>query len=952
MKHYILILSVFILLVACGTTHKVTDKQIEPVSKIEEQVPQLNDIIPTDKNVIIGKLDNGVKYYIRKNEKPENRAELRLVLNAGSILEDDDQQGLAHFVEHMCFNGTKHFQKQELIDFLESIGMRFGADINAYTSFDETVYMLELPTDSLELVDKGFLVLQDWAHLVSFDSVEIDKERGVILEERRLGRGAGARMRDKQLPVLLKDSKYAERLPIGKKDIFENFNHETLKKFYKEWYRPDLMAVIAVGDFDLMTTENLIQAHFSQVKPVDDPRERKLFPVPDHTETLFTIASDVEATQTRATIYYKLPMEKEITVKDYRDHLVTSMYNAMLNKRLQELQKQEDPPFIFASSGKGRFVRSKEFYALSCMVKDNGLQRGLETILKEARRVKLHGFTTTELERQKKSAMRRMERSFKERDKVKSNRYASEYIRNFLTEEPMPGIEYEYEIYKTYLDGITLKEVNALAGKWISDTSRVITVSHPEKEGMEKITEEQLAAILENSNQVTVEPYVDDVLDEPLLDKIPIASKVVKESYNEKLDVTEWDLENGIKIYLKSTDFKNDQILLTSTSPGGLSLIPDSLIVAGQMATSVIQQGGIGKFSDIQLKKFLSDKVVSASPYIGQLTEGVYASSSTKDVETMFQLIYLYFTGLRKDSSAFNSYCQRMEAMIKNKSLSPESAYRDTINVTLTQHHPRYKPWTSETLKEMDMDKSFDIYLDRFADASDFTFFMVGNIDLEKMKPMVETYLGGLPITNRKENWKDVSYDYPTGIIEKKVYRGKEPKCYSTIVFTGDFEWNRKNRIVADAMLDVLQIKLREKLREDLGGTYGVSVYGSYPHYPEQEYSINIRFGSDPQRVNELKSVVFTQIDSLKNFLVDEDYLNKVKEIYFRDYESNLKENRFWLNNLEFKYYHGEGMMDILDYDKLVETITLEDIKQSATRYFNMNNYVRVTLFPEEWMMQ
>ena len=515
MKLYILLLSVLILLAACGTT----TKQIEQITKIEKVGPQLNDTIPIDKNVIIGKLDNGVKYYIRQNKKPENRAELRLVLNAGSILEDDDQQGLAHFVEHMCFNGTKHFQKQELIDFLESIGMRFGADVNAYTSFDETVYMLELPTDSLELVDKGFLVLQDWAHLVSFDSVEIDKERGVILEERRLGRGAGARMRDKQLPVLLKDSKYAVRLPIGKKDILENFKHDTLRRFYKEWYRPDLMAVIAVGDFDLVTIENLIQAHFSQVKPVDNPKERKLFPVPDHTETLYTIASDVEATQTRAAIYYKLPKEKEITVEDYRGYLVESIYNAMFNKRLQELQKQQNPPFLFASSGKGRFVRSREFYVLSCMVKDNGLQRGLETTLKEARRVKLHGFTATELERQKKSAMRRMERSYKERDKVKSNRYTSEYIRNFLSDEPIPGIEYEYEIYKTYLDGITLEEVNALAGKWISDTSRVIAVSHPEKEGIEEITEKQLSAILESTNQMAVEPYVDDALDEPLLDK-------------------------------------------------------------------------------------------------------------------------------------------------------------------------------------------------------------------------------------------------------------------------------------------------------------------------------------------------------------------------------------------------------------------------------------------------
>ena len=948
MKHLFYIIPFLVLLVACTASNK----QFDHAQISEKSVPQLNDVIPIDNQVFKGKLDNGITYYIRQNKKPENRAELRLVLNAGSILEDEDQQGLAHFVEHMCFNGTEHFQKQELIKYLESIGMRFGADVNAYTSFDETVYMLELPTDSLELIDKGFLVLQDWAHAVSFDSVEIDKERGVVLEEWRLGRGAGARIRDKQFPILLKNSRYAERLPIGQKAVLDTFQHESLTRFYKEWYRTDLMAVVAVGDFDINTIENLIKAHFSQVKPAALERERKIYPVPDHQETLFAIASDVEATQTQASIYYKLPLTEEKTVKNYRDQIVESLHNAMFNKRLQELQKQQDPPFIFGSSGKGRFVRSKEFYVLSCMVKDNGLRRGLETLLKEARRVKLFGFTDTELERQKKSALRRMERAFKERDKSESRSYASEYIRNFLSDEPIPGIEYEYEIYKAFLDGISLDEVNSLTNQWIKDTSRVITVSYPEKEGLEGISEVELTSILNESNQIAVEPYVDDMLDEPLLGESPIPSEIVKESYNEKLDLTEWQLANGIKIYLKPTDFKNDQIILSSSSPGGLSLVPDSLLVPGQTVTSVIGQSGLGKFSDTQLKKYLSDKVVSASPYIGQLTEGIYASSSTNDVETMFQLIYLYFTALRKDSTAFNSYRDRMKAMIQNRSLSPESAYSDTINVTLTQHHPRYKPWSSETLNQMDLNKSFDIYLDRFADASDFTFFMVGNINLEEMKPLVETYLGGLPAINRKETWKDVSYDYPTGIVEKSVYRGKEPKCYSTIVFSGDFEWNRRNRIVADAMLDVLQIKLREKLREDLGGTYSVQVYGSYPHYPEEEYAINIRFGSDPERVRELKDVIFTQIDSLKNYLVQEDYLKKVKEIYLHEYEINLKENRFWLNNLEFKFFNNEDMLDILDYAELVKTISLEEIQQSAARYFNMKNYVRVTLFPEEWMMQ
>jgi len=847
------------------------------------------------------------------------------------------------------FYDVARFQKLFGLSGLNLQIMRFGADVNAYTSFDETVYMLELPTDSLESFKKGFLVLEDWAHNLSFNDEEIDKERGVIIEEWRLGRGAMARMRDKQFPVLFKDSRYADRLPIGQRALLDTFKYETIKRFYHDWYRPDLMAVVVVGDFDVKMVENLIKQHFDSIPVLENEKPRKTYPVPDHTETLITVETDSEATQSQVGIFWKLPLGGEKTAGDFRQSIIESMYNSMLNKRMSELRMQEDPPFIFASSGKGRFVRSKEIYVLSATVKDNGIERGFESLLIEAKRAQLYGFTETELERQKKSILRSMERSYAERDKSESRSYAAEYIRNFLTDEPIPGIEYEYELYKQFVNGITLAEVNQIASGWISDTNRVIMVNLPEKEGIEKVTDNQLLALLDKVKAESVEPYVDDVLDEPLLDEMPTPSQIVEEKYDNDLDLTELKLSNGIRIFLKPTDFKNDQIRLTATSPGGLSLVPDSNLVAGLTATSVLMEGGIGKFNDIQLQKLLADKVVSANSFIGEITEGLYAGSSVKDLETMFQLLYLKCTEPRKDSTSFNSYQDRMKAMIKNRSLNPETAYSDTLNVTLTQHNPRYKPWSEETLDEMNLDKSLAIYRDRFADTGDFTFFIVGSFDPEKIKPLIEKYIGGLPVTDREETWKDVSFNYPSGVIEKSVYRGKEPKSKSTIIFTGDFEWNRQNRHVTDTMIQILQIKLREVLREDLGGTYSVQAYSSFEHYPKEEYKITLAYGSNPDRVEELKSAIFTQIDSLKNFPVQEKYLQKITEIQHREYETGLKENRFWLSNLEFKFFHNEPMSDILDYDQLVNSVTLSDIQLAAQKYFNMDNYVRVTLYPENW---
>ena len=848
----------------------------------------------------------------------------------------------------MAFNGTENFEKHELIDYLESIGMRFGPEINAYTSFDETVYMLQLATDNMEVLKTGFQVLNDWAHLVSFEDEEIDKERGVVIEEWRLGQGADNRMRDKQLPILFKGSKYANRLPIGQKAVLDTFKHETLRTFYKDWYRPDLMAVVAVGDFNVDEIEQIIVDQFSDIPTKETSRDRVDYTVPDNKETLFAIASDPEATQSSISIYYKLPKEEEITVRDYQRMLISNLYNGMFNQRLAELAQKSEPPFLYAYSGDGQFVRGRNFYTLSALVKDNGIPIAMQALLMEAKRVKDFGFTETELDRGKLNLLRGMEKLFRERTQMNSNAFAAEYIRNFMFDEPIPGITYEYYIFQQFVPGITLDEVNALADYWISDSNRVVLADYPEKEGIEQLSDELLTSIMEKIDSSQVEPYIDDTLTEPLLAEKPVGSKIKDEKVIDEIEVTDLTLENGIRILLKSTPFKNDEVRFTAFSPGGLSLVPTEDIVAGRTATAVLTQSGLSEFSSIQLEKLLAGKAVSISPSIGSLREGFSGRVSPDDLETLLQLVYLHFTSPRVDTTAYISFKTRLNDYYQNQEADPETAYQDSILVITTQHHPRHQPFNLESISQMDMQKSLEIYKDRFANAGDFTFIFVGNFDLDKIKPLVETYLGGLPVIDRDETWDSSTYEFPSGIKECIINKGMEPKSRNSIIFSGDFEWNTESRFIARSMLDVLRIKLRERIREDLSGTYGVGVSGSFEHYPKQRFEIEISFGCDPERVKELTQEVFTQIDSLIQFGTTEDYLQKVTETQRRQYEVNLKSNSFWLNNLEYRCFHDLEPRGIMDYLNLVENLTLEDIQQAAKEYFDINNYVRVVLYPEE----
>ncbi len=909
----------------------------------------LTEATPVDPAVRVGSLDNGLRYYVRENGRPEQRAELRLAVNAGSVLEDDDQRGLAHFVEHMAFNGTEHFAKQELVDYLESIGMQFGPDINASTSFDETVYTLTVPTDSAVLVETAFQILEDWAHGIAFDSVEVEKERGVVLEEWRLGQGAFARIRDKQFPVLFRDSRYAERLPIGLPEIITGADHEALKRFYRDWYRPDLMAVIAVGDFDADSIEGQIRRHFQSLRDPDSPRARSVFDVPEHDEMLFAIASDPELTVSTVSVIYKLPLGQDATLGDYRRSLVERTYNSMLNFRFYEItQGSEDPPFLFASSDKGRLVRSGEVYSLGAAVRDGEIERGLARILLEGERVSRFGFTEAELERQKADMLRAYERGFMEREKTESNAYAAEYVRAFLVREPIPGIAYEYALVRRFLPGITLTEVNRIARKWISDRNRVILVASPEKEGLKGPVESELAAVFEEVRAAEIRPYQDEAAEGPLLTNLAAPGRIVEESAVDEIGVTEWRLENGVRVLLKPTDYKEDQVLFYARSPGGTSLAPDEEYLSAAWAATVVSMGGIGELSAVDLQKRLAGKIVSVGPTVGELQEGLSGNASPQDLETLFQLIYLNFTAPRRDSTAFLSFVSRMRTVLENRSADPEAVYSDSLSVILSQGHFRRRPPTPEMLDEIDLDRALAFYRERFADAGDFVFTFVGSFEPDTIRPLVERYLGALPAAGRAEKWRDVGVEPPAGIIRQVLRKGLEPKGRTTLVFTGPFEFERRNRYLLQSTVEVLRIMLRETLREDLGGTYGVSVNAAPTRDPKTRYSLRISFGADPERLEELTRAAFVTIDSLAAYGASDENLAKVKEMQRRQRETDLKENGFWLSIIDYYDRYGEDLGLIAAYDQLVQGLTGEAIGEAARAYLPPDRFVQVSLVPEE----
>ena len=907
----------------------------------------LTQAVPVDPRITVGTLPNGMRYYVRANKNPQARAELRLVVNAGSILEDDDQRGLAHFVEHMCFNGTSHFPKQEVIAFLQSTGVRFGAHINANTSFDQTVYQLQIPTDNPGVIDRSLLILEDWAHAVSFDPDEIDKERGVILEEWRVGLGADARILDAQLPVLLKDSRYAARMPIGTPEIIRNFKYDRLKKFYTDWYRPDLMAVIAVGDFDPARMESLIRSHFGPIPMPPSPRPRTIYDVPDQPGTRYAIAGDPEATNTIVGVTSLMAARDQTTLGAYRQQTIERVFSGLLSSRFAEMAQKPDAPFLDAETQRGLFVNSTEATSLTALVPEGGAERGLAALFTEADRVARFGFTQTELDRYRLSLMKTFEQLAASNDEHTSVSLAEEFIRNFMQQEPIPGIAYENGLVQRFLPEITLADVNSLASAWVPDRNRVVVLSGPKKPGSALPDEAKLAAVIKGAGGGALTAYVDTVSSRPLLEVTPKPGTIAKTVAKEATGVTEWTLSNGVRVVLDPTTFKQDEILFRAFSPGGTSLANDQDFVAAETATQVVGQGGLGSLTTIDLSKKLAGKAAFVRADIGDMYEGLSGRALRRDLETMFQLIYLTFTQPRADAEAFRVMTGQLTAGLANREAQPDTVFEDTLTAALTQNHVRAQPMTPALVLQMSLDKSMAFYKDRFADASDFTFVLVGSFDLPTIKPLVERYLGSLPSLHRKEAGKDVGIRSPGGVVEKQVTKGTAPKSQVGVVFTGAFQNNQRNRVIVRALSNTLAGNLQRVLREDLGGTYGVSVSPEFTKRPTEDYRLTITFACDPARTQDLIKALFDVVDEFRTNGPSPGQVADAQAALRRDLETDTRQNGYLLNQLAYAYQYDEPVPDPATLRGLYSQLTTSLLRDAARTYLDTNHYVKVVLMPE-----
>ena len=905
------------------------------------------DPLPIDPAAKVKKLPNGLTYYIRANKKPENRAQFHLVINAGSILETEKTQGLAHFLEHMAFNGTKNFQKMEIVNFLERTGMKFGADLNAYTSFDETAYRLEVPMDKPDVVKKALQVLEDWAQNISFDAEEIEKERGVIIEEWRTRRGASGRLQDKQIPVIFHQSLYADRLPIGKTNTIRSVTREDFLEFYTKWYRPDLMAVIAVGDFDAKEMEAMIVEHFSRLKNPPNAPPRPVPTVPDHADTLFSIETDPELSSTSVQIMCKHPAAPDGSAANYRRDLVEGLYAGILNERLSERVQEANPPYLGAGVGKSHMVRVKDLATQMAGVKDGLYAEGLKALLVESRRARRDGFTAAELERTKTMMLRGLEQAYEERDKTESSSYAREYNGNFLNNEPIPGIEEELKLTRRFLKEITLAEVNRAGDQWITETNRVIIYTAPEKAGKKAPTKEEILAVIKDAEATQVAAYSDGLSDAPLVAKPPVPGKIVSEQRHEEVDTTEWVLSNGIHMLLKPTTFKNDQVLMTAFSPGGHSLVSDKDYLSAAMAAGILSQSGWGDYDAIQLGKKLAGKIASVGTGIGELQETMGGSASPKDLETWFQLMYLHFTAPRSDEKAYQSYVTRLKSGIENRQRDPVAVFGDAMEKALYGDHPRHRPMTLELIKELDHATALRIYRERFANAGDFTFVFVGAFKPAELRPLVELYLASLPTLDRKEEGKDVGDDPKHGEINVEVKKGLEAKSNVRLTFHGESPWSINERTALRAAVNVLNIRLREVLREDKGGVYGVSASGDLSRKPKETFSCTVAFTCSPDNVADLTKAVLDEIKDLQANGPSKDNLEKVRETLLRNYERGIKEDSFWMSNLAFYRENELPFSEILKSPDRAKALTADKVRDAAKRYFSANNLLNARLMPE-----
>ena len=894
--------------------------------------------VPFDQNVRRGKLENGLTYYIRHNEKPAQRANFYIAQKVGSILEEENQRGLAHFLEHMAFNGLEHFPKKAMLDYMERNGVKFGTNVNAWTSFEQTVYMLNnVPTTNPGLVDSCLLVLHDWSSFISLEDDEIENERGVILEEMRQGLDAQMRIYDKILPEIYPNSPYGVPMPIiGTEEVVANFDHQFLRNYYHKWYRPDLQGIIIIGDIDVNQIENRLKEMFADIPAPVDPAERVYFPVADNTEPIVSIATDVEETNYNIMVSYKhdiVPFgergDVQYWIKGYLDELISTMYN----NRMEELTQKANPPFIYGYGYYGTFFISntKDAWTTYSVAKDkDGIDEALNAIVAENKRMQQYGFTASEYERAKADLMKRIENQYDERDKQETSRYFYPILSHFLTNEPLMGIENEYMLLSQVLPAIPVEAINEYAKKeLIREDNIVITLTGPEKEGEVLPTKEELLALFNKANEVEVEPYVETVSNEPLIATLPVKGSIVSKKHDDTFDATILTLKNGVKVIYKTTNFKDDEILMSAYSFGGYSVMDQSDPYTLQQLNELAGLGGLGNFSAIDLPKVLAGKKVKVSGSVNTFTEGISGNCSVKDLETMMQLTYLAFGTPRSDEEAYLSFITRTKAMLANIESNPDVAFSDNLMFALFDNHPLRKRMKAEDYDKIDYAKALKLYADRFKDANNFVFTFVGNIDPETFEPLVEQYIGSLKTKKNNETWttnvptitdKDVNCHYTKAMENPKV------TCY--MVYNGEMEFNRKNQLTIQVLSDIMDIVYTEKIREDEGGTYGVAVFGDLSNRPKEAFDFGIYFNTNKDMYEKLMGIAKAELQNVANNGPRPEDLKKVKEFLVKKHAEDLENNRYWMNCIQT--LDCDGYNPMANYEAIVNGITADDVAQMA----------------------
>ena len=910
-----------------------------------------NQPAPIDPEISTGRLENGMTFYIRHNEEPKERASFYIIQNVGALLEEDNQNGLAHFLEHMAFNGTEHFHGKEIINTLEKHGVAFGRNINAYTAYNETVYNLsDVPVTHPGLIDTCLLILHDWSNYLLLTEEEIDAERGVITEEWRTRRDASFRMREHYFPVLLKGSKFAERDIIGDLDVIKNFEYKILRSFYHNWYRTDLQAIAIVGDINVDEVENKVKALFSEIPPVENPQKRPFFKIPEHDDTRFVLATDEEASQYSVSIYIKhhseAPENKNLNY--LREGFIASLFNSMVGDRISELLQKGNPPFIMGSIGYGNFLRGYDVAYISATAKPDQEDLALNAIYTEAIRLIKYGFNPTEIERAKSNLLTMMESAYKQRDKISNDQYIAGMQEHFLVNEPLTSAEFDWEFGQKVLETISVEEVSAKANGWFTEKNRVVIVQGPQGNKVKHLTEEEAFNILKEVENSGIEPYEDveqlsSLIDGELPDSEIISTKRLKE-----LDAVEWTLTNNAKVVYRLAGFEKDNVLLNAYSPGGSSVFEDNEIASVALLSPFISSFGLGHFDAITLNKLLAGKKASLDIGLSALYETFSGSGTPKDFETLMQLLYLQFEHPRFDAEAYDALAARYKAYLTNMENDPHKIMSDSISLILTDYSPRSLIINQALIDSMSFDDVEEIFRNRFIDAGDFTFFIVGNIPEDTARLMAQKYIGSLDDNIREENWIDRNVRSPRGKTVKKIEIPlKTEKANVFINFRKNLPYTIENNLKMEVLEGILRLRYTEEIREKEGGAYGVSVSGSSGHYPVEEKTLRVNFETDPGKAESLKSIVFSEINKIiKNGPLAED-LGKVVKNLKKNREQSRQHNSYWMNTIYRYYLHGINTDKPENFEKVLDNLSIADIKEFGENFFDYPDIVDVIFVPK-----